>query len=68
MSLLPAYIGVSGWLYFWVALAFGFALLGLAARFAMKRSDRAARWLFFGSITYLPLLWASMIIDHSAFK
>ncbi|MEQ1869896.1 MAG: heme o synthase [Vicinamibacterales bacterium] len=68
MSLLPAYIGVSGWFYFWVALAFGFALLGLAARFAMKRSDRAARWLFFGSITYLPLLWASMIIDHSAFK
>jgi len=25
--------------------------------FAVTRSDRSARWLFFSSITYLPLIW-----------
>lgn len=65
MSLLPAYLGVGGWLYFWVSLALGFALLALATRFAILRSESSARALFFGSITYLPLLWVAMIVDHS---
>jgi protoheme IX farnesyltransferase len=64
MSLLPAYLGLAGWLYFFTSLALGFAMLGLAARFAMARSDGSARALFFGSITYLPLLWLAMIVDH----
>ena len=29
-----------------------------------SRTESAARWLFFGSITYLPLLWAAMILNH----
>ena len=33
----------------------------LAVRFATARSDASARALFFGSITYLPLLWIVMI-------
>jgi heme o synthase len=64
MSLLPAYLGLAGWLYFWTSLALGFAMLALAARFATARTEAAARWLFFGSITYLPLLWLAMILDH----
>jgi protoheme IX farnesyltransferase len=64
VSLAPTAIGVSGAVYFWAALALGLALLALAARFAATRSDASARALFFGSITYLPLLWIAMIANH----
>src|SRR5262245_9433729 len=63
-SLAPAYVGVSGAAYFWIALVLSGGLLALAARFSANRSENAARWLFFGSITYLPLLWAAMVLDH----
>ena len=64
VSLLPTLLGVAGAVYFWTAFALGAALLWLALRFASNRSDGAARALFYGSITYLPLLWAVMVIDH----
>jgi protoheme IX farnesyltransferase len=64
LSLMPSFIGLSGWVYFWAALVLSGAFLGLTARFAATRSEAAARWLFYGSITYLPLLWATMILDH----
>ena len=64
VSLAPSYLGVSGTVYWWLALGLGLALLGLSIGFGVKRSDRAARALFFGSIAYLPLLWAAMILDH----
>ncbi len=67
-SLLPSYVGLGQWMYFWSALALGFALLVLSARFAMARSDGAARALFFGSITYLPLIWAALILDHHGLR
>jgi hypothetical protein len=35
----------------------------LAARFASTRSDATARALFFGSITYLPVIWIVMIAN-----
>jgi len=63
-SLVPALVGVSGWMYFSVALVLGIAILGLAVRFASTRSEASARALFFGSITYLPLTWAAMILNH----
>jgi protoheme IX farnesyltransferase len=64
VSLAPSMVGVSGQLYFWLAIALGLGLVALAARFAARRSDRSARALFYGSITYLPLLWAAMVLDH----
>jgi protoheme IX farnesyltransferase len=64
VSLVPALVGVSGAVYFGVALVLGLAMLWLAVRFAATRSDASARRLFFGSITYLPLLWAAMIADR----
>jgi protoheme IX farnesyltransferase len=64
MSLVPSFVGLSGWTYFWIALVLGLALLVLAARFSMTRSEIAARRLFLGSITYLPLIWAAMVLDH----
>ena len=39
--------------------------LGMSLRFAMTRAVRDARRLFFASISYLPLLWALMIVDRT---
>jgi protoheme IX farnesyltransferase len=64
VSLVPAFIGVSGQLYFWTALVLGAALVWLAVRFASSRHEAAARRLFFGSIAYLPLIWTAMILNH----
>jgi heme o synthase len=62
-SLIPVFVGLSGSVYAAVALVLGAALLWLAVRFAVTRSDRSARWLFFSSITYLPLIWIVMMAD-----
>ncbi len=62
-SLLPVFVGLTGPIYAAVAIVLGAALLWLAVRFAMTRSDRSARWLFFSSITYLPLIWIVMMAD-----
>jgi protoheme IX farnesyltransferase len=64
VSLIPTFVAVSGQVYLYVAFVLGLALIGLAINFAATRSDAAARALFFGSITYLPLLWVAMILDH----
>jgi protoheme IX farnesyltransferase len=64
VSLMPTLVGVAGGVYFWVAFALGAGQLWLAMRFASHRSDGAARALFYASITYLPLLWAVMVLDH----
>ena len=64
VSLLPALVGVSGLAYFWCALVLGVTFLVLAARFAALRSEGRARTLFYGSLLYLPLIWAVMILDH----
>jgi protoheme IX farnesyltransferase len=65
-SLLPTVVGLTGGLYLAAALALGALLLVLAVSFARTRSLAAARWLFLGSITYLPLVWAVMIADRVA--
>lgn len=64
VSLTPVLAGISGAAYGWLAAVLSIALLVLAIRFAATRSDASARTLFFGSITYLPLLWAAMMLDH----
>jgi len=64
VSLVPAVVGVAGLAYFWFALALGVSFLFLAARFAALRSEGRARALFYGSLVYLPLIWAAMILDH----
>ena len=64
VSLVPALVGVAGFAYFWFALALGLSFLVLSARFARVRSEARARALFYGSLLYLPLIWAAMILDH----
>jgi len=64
VSLAPTFVGLSGWIYFSIALALSISLFVLSVKFAATRSETSARWLFFGSITYLPLIWAAMILNH----
>jgi protoheme IX farnesyltransferase len=60
VSELPFLLGMSGAVYGVAALVLGTGLLVLATRFMLTRSQDNARWLFLGSITYLPLLWIVM--------
>jgi protoheme IX farnesyltransferase len=60
-SLVPAFIGIAGHAYLIVASILGTALLWLAAAFLQDRTDRSARHLFLGSISYLPLIWIAMV-------
>ncbi len=62
-SLEPGFSGLAGRIYLAVALVLGGSLFYFAVRFASVRSERTARALFYGSITYLPLLWIVMIAD-----
>jgi protoheme IX farnesyltransferase len=64
VSAVPTLAGVSGTVYLSIAMGLGIGLLGLSLRFAGSRTDQSARWLFFGSITYLPILWIAMIANR----
>ncbi len=64
VSLVPSLMGVSGLVYFGVALALGLAFLAVSLRFAVSRTRRDARVLFFTSIAYLPLVWLAMVLDR----
>jgi len=64
VSLVPTLAGIAGPVYFGSALVLSVAMLVLSARFAATRSEAAARALFIGSITYLPLIWIVMIANR----
>lgn len=64
LALAPTLVGMAGTVYFAGAFAMTLALLALAVFFALDRSTRTARRLFYGSIIYLPLLWILMIADR----
>ncbi|MEO6214056.1 MAG: heme o synthase [Vicinamibacterales bacterium] len=66
MSLAPTLVGMATPTYFVGALVLTLLFLGLAIRFAMTRHTADARRLFFGSITYLPLLWVLMIAGRAS--
>ena len=65
LSLAPTIAGMATTAYFVGALILTLAFLGLTLRFARTRSVADARRVFFGSITYLPLLWALMITGRT---
>ena len=64
VSLLPALVGIAGAPYSIVATVLGFGLIALSALFARNRTKTTARRLFFYTITYLPLLWAALVINR----
>jgi heme o synthase len=63
-SLAPAALGLAGMLYAIGALLLGVFFLALAVRFSVARTVPNARTLFFGSLLYLPALWALMIANR----
>jgi protoheme IX farnesyltransferase len=65
MSLAPTVLGLAGTVYFAGALALSLAYLWLTLRFGFARTLSAARWLFVGSILYLPALWILMIANRA---
>jgi protoheme IX farnesyltransferase len=66
VSLVPSMMGLAGMVYFAVALVLGLAFLAVSLRFAVSRTRRDARILFFTSIAYLPLVWLVMVLDRQA--
>ncbi len=63
ISLLPTKLGLTGNLYFIVALILGIGFLGSAVYVVFKRTNSAARVLLIASILYLPILLGLMIFD-----
>jgi protoheme IX farnesyltransferase len=61
----PWLLGFSGPVYGVVAAVTGAAMLALAIRMLIDRSDRAAKHLFAFSILYLFLLFAFLLIDRA---
>lgn len=64
VSVLPTVLGVSGTIYLVGAIVLGAGFYALAHRFARERNDRNALRLFLGSVTYLPLLLALLVLDR----
>lgn len=64
VSLALSALRVTGWLYFAGAAVAGIAFLAAALTFALHRSVRHARLLFFTSIFYLPVLLALAFLDR----
>jgi protoheme IX farnesyltransferase len=64
ISLLPTGVGLATARYLVGAIVLGAILLMMSLEFSVKRDLPTARRLFFGSIIYLPILWAILVFDH----
>ncbi len=65
VSLIPAYLRMTGQVYFWVALVLSLTFLVYAFLMARHKTLRHARGLFWFSITYLPVLFMVMVLDKA---
>ena len=66
LSMMPTGVGLATARYLVGAIALGAILMVLSLEFSVKRNVDTARRLFFGSILYLPILWALLVFDHRA--
>lgn len=64
VSLLPAWLGVSGPVYLWGAIGLWGLLLYRGIRTAALKSKWQARLLLLASVLYLPTLFALMVLDN----
>jgi len=64
VSLMPLVVGLAGPVYGAIATILGLLFIWLCFRFAQNRSHQSARQLFLFSITYLPILWGSLVVDR----
>jgi len=65
VSLLPSFLGHTGLIYFFGALALGSVFLHYGVRLAPSKSKALARRLLFASIIYLPLVFGLMMADKT---
>jgi len=66
LSMMPTGVGLATAYYLVGAITLGAILMMLSLEFSAKRDLPSARRLFFGSILYLPILWALLVFDHRA--
>jgi heme o synthase len=66
LSMMPTGVGLATARYMVGAIALGAILMVMSLEFASKRDVATAKRLFFGSILYLPILWALLVFDHRA--
>ena len=66
LSMMPTGVGLATAWYLVGAITLGAILMMLSLEFSAKRDMPTARRLFFGSILYLPILWALLVFDHRA--
>lgn len=64
LSMMPTGVGLASPWYMVGALTLGAILMVMSLEFSTKRNIDTARRLFFGSILYLPILWALLVFDH----
>ena len=57
-------LGISGWISGIVAVSLGGMMSVLALMLYIRRTDQAARKVFFGSLAYLPIVLGAMVIDR----
>jgi protoheme IX farnesyltransferase len=65
VSLLPTWLGVTGWLYLGGAALLGSAFLYVAVRAGMDKTKHEARRLLQASVFYLPLVYVLMLLDKT---
>jgi heme o synthase len=64
LSMMPTGVGLASPWYLVGAIVLGAILMLMSVEFAVKRDLATAKRLFFGSILYLPILWALLVFDH----
>ena len=63
IGLLPALYNIAGSTYFFTALVAGVAFLVFGIYLARTRSVKAARYLLYASLLYLPVVFITMALD-----
>ena len=63
IGLLPALYNIAGSIYFFTALLAGVAFLAFGVYLARTHSVKAARYLLYASLLYLPLVFITMALD-----
>lgn len=64
VSLLPAWMGLSGKIYFYGAIVLGLLFLSSSITAALSKSRQQARRLLLASVLYLPLLFGLMVLNQ----
>ena len=63
IGLLPTLYNIAGSVYFFTALVSGLAFLVVGIYLARTRSVKAARYLLYASLLYLPVVFVTMALD-----